>query len=52
MRIVSVVAVGALIGGLIGYFGKCVSGTCPLTSNPYIGALFGALIAVLFFIKR
>ena len=45
--------IGAFIGGLIGfslgYWGKCASGTCPLTSNPYIstaiGMILGALVA-------
>lgn len=42
--------IGGVIGFAIGYFGKCASGTCPLTSNPWvstiIGALIGAMIAV------
>jgi hypothetical protein len=43
------IAIGGLIGFAVGYFGKCASGTCPLTSNPttstILGALFGAIIA-------
>lgn len=39
---------GAVIGGAIGfgigYFGKCASGACPLTSNPIISTIIGALI--------
>jgi len=38
---------GALIGGacgaLLGYFGKCSSGTCPLTANPWRGGLYGMI---------
>jgi len=54
MKVVKMrIIIGALIGGgigfLVGYFGKCASGTCPLTSNPIvstiIGAVLGALIA-------
>jgi tetrahydromethanopterin S-methyltransferase subunit C len=54
MKVVKMrIIIGALIGGgigfLVGYFGKCTSGTCPLTSNPIvstiIGAVLGALIA-------
>jgi thioredoxin 1 len=41
-------AIGLLIGGslgaTLGYFGKCSSGTCPLTANPYRGAFIGAII--------
>jgi len=44
------ILVGGAIGFLIGYFGKCASGVCPLTANPYvstiIGALFGLLIVI------
>jgi len=41
-------AAGLLIGGacgaLLGYLGKCSTGTCPLTANPWRGVLFGATI--------
>ena len=45
-RLLIGISVGACIGGLMGYFGKCTSGACPLTANPYRGALFGAVIGV------
>jgi thioredoxin 1 len=42
------VVIGLLIGGslgaLLGYFGKCSTGTCPLTANPYRGALIGSIL--------
>lgn len=45
-------ALGLLLGGglgaLMGYFGQCASGTCPLTATPLRGALYGALLGVLF----
>lgn len=45
-------AVGLLIGGgvgaLLGYFGKCTTGACPLTANPWRGGFIGALIGGLF----
>ena len=41
-------ALGLLIGGglgaMMGYFGKCTSGACPLTANPYRGGFIGAMI--------
>lgn len=41
-------AIGLLIGGslgaALGYFGKCSSGTCPLTANPYRGAFIGSVM--------
>ena len=50
MKIFIGVAIGAVIGFAFGYFGKCASGTCPLTSNYWIsmgaGALFGFLIVM------
>ncbi len=43
-----VVAVGAGFGAAMGYFGKCSSGACPLTSTPWRGAAYGAVLAALF----
>ena len=42
------VLVGAALGGVMGYFGKCTSGTCPLTATPLRGALYGAVLGALF----
>lgn len=37
-----------LIGGYLYYrFVGCVSGTCPITSNPWISMLWGAMIGYL-----
>jgi thioredoxin 1 len=41
--------VGALLGGLMGHLGRCRTGTCPITSNPLGGALFGALLGAALF---
>ncbi len=42
---------GALIGGLAGFlyyrFVGCVSGACPITSNPLVAMPYGAVIGVL-----
>jgi len=50
------VLLGIIIGGGIGfglgYFGKCVSGTCPLTSNPYVSTIIGVLIGIFLTIKQ
>ncbi len=40
--------IGGSLGATLGYFGKCSTGTCPLTANPYRGALLGALIGGFF----
>jgi thioredoxin 1 len=36
------ILIGGAIGTVLGYVGKCATGTCPLTVNPYRGALYGA----------
>ncbi len=50
MKVILAMIIGGVIGFAVGYFGKCASGVCPLTSNPIIstiiGALFGAMIAI------
>lgn len=41
------VAIGASLGALMGYFGQCSSGTCPLTSTWWRGALYGGFWGLL-----
>jgi thioredoxin 1 len=41
------VLIGGAIGDGLGYFGKCSVGTCPLTANPYRGAIYGAVMGAL-----
>jgi len=43
------VTVGALGGYLYYYYVGCLSGTCPITSNPYRMMIYGALIGYLLF---
>ena len=43
------VITGVIGGYLYYYFVGCVSGTCPITSNPYKMVFFGALLGYLFF---
>jgi len=47
IRILLGLLIGGAIGAVLGYFGKCSSGTCPLTANPYRGAIYGAVIGTL-----
>jgi len=46
-RILLGVLIGGSIGAVLGYFGKCSSGSCPLTANPYRGAVYGAVMGAL-----
>lgn len=41
------IAVGAAIGSALGYFGQCSSGTCPLTSTWWRGAIYGSVMGLL-----
>ena len=44
--------IGILLGSIAGfayyYFVGCTSGTCPITSNPYISIVYGAVLGYLF----
>ncbi|MDD3780154.1 MAG: DUF6132 family protein, partial [Proteiniphilum sp.] len=37
------IAAGTLAGYLYYYYVECVSGTCPITSNPYRMMIYGAV---------
>jgi hypothetical protein len=43
------ILIGALLGAALGYFGQCSSGTCPLTSTWWRGAIYGAVLGTIFF---
>ena len=47
VRFTLTVLAGAAIGAALGTFGQCSSGTCPLTSTWWRGALYGGFIGVL-----
>jgi len=47
VRIFLGMLVGGSIGAVLGHFGKCSSGSCPLTANPYRGAIYGAVMGAL-----
>jgi thioredoxin 1 len=47
IRVLLGVLIGAAAGAVLGYFGKCSSGSCPLTANPLRGAIYGAVVGFL-----
>ena len=49
LRIIAGILIGAGIGAVTGHFGKCSSGTSPLTSTSWRGAVYGVLVG--FFIS-
>lgn len=48
LRYLLPVLAGAALGAALGYYGQCSSGTCPLTSTWWRGALYGAVLGGLF----
>lgn len=38
---------GALAGYLYYYFVGCITGTCPISSNPVISTIYGSVIGLL-----
>lgn len=48
VKIILGILIGAGIGAVIGHFGKCSSGGCPLTANPFRGSIYGAVMGALF----
>jgi thioredoxin 1 len=47
IRLLLGVLIGGAIGAVLGYLGKCSSGSCPLTANPFRGAIYGAVVGIL-----
>lgn len=48
LRIVGVL-VGIVVGYIYYYYVGCLSGTCPITSNPYRMMIYGAIVGYLLF---
>ncbi len=49
MGLVLSLLIGSGLGAALGYFGKCSSGTCPLTATPWRGMAYGAVLGLVFY---
>lgn len=47
VRLLFGVLIGGAVGAVLGHFGKCSSGSCPLTANPLRGGIYGAVVGAL-----
>jgi hypothetical protein len=47
LRFALIVLGGSALGALLGYYGQCTSGACPLTSTWWRGALYGGVLGLL-----
>jgi len=47
LRVLLFVLGGAVVGLLYQRFVGCRTGACPLTSNPYIATIYGAVVGYL-----
>lgn len=47
IRFALYILAGVALGSAMGYFGQCTSGTCPLTSTWWRGALYGGFLGLL-----
>ena len=48
IRLLIPITIGAALGAAMGYFGQCSSGTCPLTSTWWRGAIYGSVMGLMF----
>ncbi|MCB1124747.1 MAG: hypothetical protein KJT03_24550 [Verrucomicrobiae bacterium] len=47
LRKIIIIAIGLVAGAAMGFFGQCTSGTCPLTSTWWRGALYGGALGLI-----
>ena len=47
IKILMFTLIGGGLGAVMGYFGQCGSGACPLTANPVRGGLYGGVLGLL-----
>ena len=48
LKVIGGIVIGMALGAIVGHVGQCSSGTCPLTANPFRGAIYGGILGALF----
>ena len=48
IKVIIGIVIGGCLGALMGHYGRCSSGACPLTANPLRGAIYGGVMGALF----
>lgn len=48
IQLVLGILIGGGLGALLGYLGRCSTGTCPLTANPWRGGFYGMIVGAVF----
>jgi hypothetical protein len=46
-KMIVAIVIGAALGYAYYRFVGCASGTCPITSNPFISTIYGAILGAL-----
>ena len=52
LRVILPMLIGAGIGAAVGYASQCAGGTCPLMCAWWRGAIYGAVVGLLFGLSR
>ena len=47
LRLTLGILIGGGLGAMLGYFGECSTGACPLTSTWWRGAIYGSSMGLL-----
>jgi hypothetical protein len=52
LRVILPVVIGAGVGAVVGHLSRCAGGTCPLMCAWWRGAIYGAVLGLMFGLSR